>query len=116
MARRPDEIVQVNLRIPERLRQTLVDEAYKANRTLNEEMLVRIMQTFHRQKADQVLEKAEALNEHTRRIHLQTARMLGVPDEIALVAEPMTRAQRLQQIQKKRTKVEKITTTRRRRD
>ena len=89
MARRPPEaVVQVNLRIEEHLRQTLVQEAQRAGRSLNQEMMMRIMQTFRRTEADQILKQAEAVNEHTRRVYAETAKMLGVPVDTSLVAVP----------------------------
>ena len=89
MTRRSLEaVVQVNLRIEEHLRQTLVREAQKAGRSLNQEMMMRIMQTFRRTDADQILKQAEAVNEHTRRVYAETAKMLGVPVDTSLVAVP----------------------------
>jgi hypothetical protein len=64
MARRgPAEIVQINLRLPESLRRRLAGEARQARRSLNQEMVLRLEQTFNRVDADAILERAEALME-----------------------------------------------------
>jgi Arc-like DNA binding dprotein len=44
--RRPDDTVNLRLRLPEALRQRLDAEAEKANRSLNSEILWRLGQTF----------------------------------------------------------------------
>ncbi len=46
MARRPTDMVNLRLRLPEELRQTLANEAEKANRSLNSEILFRLSRTI----------------------------------------------------------------------
>ncbi len=90
--RSPEDIVQVNLRMPEWMRRCLVDEARKADRTLNEEMTARIMQTFYRVEADKELEVAQQQRAVTQRLFKEMQRALGVNDEWpAVVAAPFKR-------------------------
>jgi Arc-like DNA binding domain len=46
MARKPSETVNLRVRLPESLRRTLANEAEKANRSLNAEILWRLGQTL----------------------------------------------------------------------
>ena len=90
MARRsPKAIVQVNLRVPEWLRQRLAREAAEAGRTLNEEMVARILQTFERVDADRVLEQAELLRAIVRTHHQEVGKLLGVPTGEVIASEEL---------------------------
>ncbi|MET4372569.1 hypothetical protein ABIA99_005278 [Bradyrhizobium sp. LB12.1] len=48
MAKNPDQVVQVNLRITEELRLTLVAEAEKSQRSFNAELLHRLQESCRR--------------------------------------------------------------------
>ena len=67
--RLPGEVVQVNLRMPEALRQALTNEAMAAKRSLNAEMLLRLERSFQRENADEKLERAEVLLAKTRELY-----------------------------------------------
>jgi hypothetical protein len=58
MAKQPDEMVNLRLRLPEGLRQRLADEAEEASRSLNSEILWRLSHTFG-EKWEQFVAEAE---------------------------------------------------------
>lgn len=94
MARKPKDIVSLNLRLPERLRKHLATEARKANRSLNQELVNRLERTFIDQGVNALIQTAvmsaatefrKDLLDHIANIHEHfdaVAKAMGRPDLI----------------------------------
>jgi hypothetical protein len=78
---RSPDIIQVNLRLPKELHKRLVREAKKADRSLNQEMVQRLEQTFERVAADALLEQAHAMVRDAQRMREDTWKMFLSPIE-----------------------------------
>lgn len=55
MAKKPDQIVQVNLRLSEALRRTLVAEAKLSQRSFNAELLHRLQESCSRKRGGEIV-------------------------------------------------------------
>ena len=104
--KRSQDVIQVNLRLSRDLHKHLVREANAAGRSLNQEMLLRLEQTFERVAADEILRQARAntaaatkLFEQTKELYEQmkptspmAAYLLGVnPSPLGLLAKSPTK-------------------------
>ena len=70
MARRgPAKIIQVNLRLPDDLRRQLAREAKRARRSFNQELVLRLEQTFQRVAADTLVENARSMLDRVEQVH-----------------------------------------------
>ena len=64
---RSPDVIQVNLRLTKDLHKRLVAAHEEAGRSLNAEMVARLEATFQRERADEILDKAQkAVNEAER--------------------------------------------------
>ena len=72
------EIIQVNLRLPANLRRRLAQEAKKARRSLNQEMVLRLEQTFRREAADVMLRRANVAHARARMLYDAMGEVLGI--------------------------------------
>jgi hypothetical protein len=66
---RSPDILQINLRLSKDLHKRLKREADRARRSLNQEMVLRLEQTFQRVIADTILEQAKGLFESAQKLH-----------------------------------------------
>jgi hypothetical protein len=57
MARKPSDPVKLNLRFNEALRANLEKQAVKNNRSMNEEIVRRLEESFHREEIRALVEK-----------------------------------------------------------
>ena len=76
-AKKSAEIIQVNLRLPADLRRRLMQEAKKARRSLNQEMVLRLEQTFERVAADVMLMRAKTIRARTQLLYDKIGEILG---------------------------------------
>jgi hypothetical protein len=77
-AKKSAEIIQVNLRLPANLRRRLAQEAKKARRSLNQEMVLRLEQTFRREAADVMLQRAKVAQARARMLYDAMGEVLGI--------------------------------------
>ena len=77
-AKKSAEIIQVNLRLPASLRRRLAQEAKKARRSLNQEMVLRLEQTFMREAADVMLQRAKIAQIRARKLYDAMGEVLGI--------------------------------------
>jgi Arc-like DNA binding domain len=80
--RKDEEIIQVNLRLPRWLHRHLVQEAKKARRPLNSEMVVRLEHSLERLLADKLLERAVAEREEAEGLFKLVTERFGMQPRV----------------------------------
>ena len=77
-ARKEEEIIQINLRLPRALHRLLVQKAKKARRSLNAEMAVRLEQSLG-ENNEWLLEHVTAQREQTEKLFNLMLKNFGMP-------------------------------------
>jgi Arc-like DNA binding domain len=76
--RKEEEIIQVNLRLPRSLHRRLAQEAKKARRALNSEMVVRLEHSLERDDADEILQHATSRYAGAHQLYTMIADQTGL--------------------------------------
>ena len=92
MPRKRTTTVHFSLRLREDLRRQLEAAANKENRSLNEEMVARLEESFKRETADKILDKSQAALDEAQRIAETSASVLAKLQEAVGPALPLTNA------------------------
>ena len=78
---RSPNVIQVNLRMTKDLHKRLVREAKRARRSLNQEMVLRLEQTFQRVAADAILEQARSMKDGVEQLYRDMVKRSWAPRE-----------------------------------